>query len=452
MTKHSPFPSLRMRVALLCYTVLWVVLFPLILFYLWWRGRKDPAYRAHIPERFGFYPKVKKNSVWIHAVSLGEMRSAAPLVQELLDRGETIVTTHFTPAGRKSAHNLFPDAIGAGKLVPVYVPFEFHWCYRRFFNAFAPKYGLVMEIEIWPRMIASTARCRVPLFMCNAQYPERSFNRDRDKTSLRGELTRGFAGLFVKSQSQVDRFEHMGASNIAITGELRFEQPIGEHLLSAARAINFSPRPVITLASVVENEDESYLHVIKTVQRHADAINAPRPLFIYVPRAPERFASTGDWLTTQGQTVQRRGQVLSPDLETTTPINSDILLGDSMGEMYFYLELANAVIVGGGFHPKGAHNVIEPLALKKPVYVGPEIWTIEYPAHDAIAAGVLAHCTDTDDMAARLINQIYSNTGNAQFSALAEQFNIDHSGATQRTLAALPELLKNAGYTDRNPL
>ncbi|EBA13252.1 3-deoxy-D-manno-octulosonic acid transferase [Roseobacter sp. CCS2] len=425
------FPSLKLRVALVLYSVLLWVLLPVVLLYLRRRGRKDPLYAQKLAERFGRYGVQLQNPVWVHAVSLGEMRSATPLIRALLAQGETVVTTHFTPAGRREAEREFAKEMAAGTVQPVWVPFEYGFAYRRFLKHFAPKYGLVMEIEIWPRMIMACRKHDTPLFMCNAQYPAKSFEKDQQGLGLRAALIAGFTGGFVKSQGQQDRFAAVGMPNIHITGELRFDQPIPQaHLTAAAtcRKALTKGRPSFTLTSVVEGEDALYIDII---------CQTTDVFFTYVPRAPERFGEVAEMMTAAGLRFARRSDLLDSNLHLTDPApDIDVLLGDSMGEMYFYLGLCDRAIVGGGFVPKGAHNIIEPLALKKPVVVGPHIWTIEYPATEAIATGVCQLVPD----AAALLAEVQSPTdvSNAQITA----FYDDHAGGVARTLAAIPIALQ----------
>ncbi|WP_461306282.1 3-deoxy-D-manno-octulosonic acid transferase, partial [Albidovulum sp.] len=150
----EPFPSRRLRVALLAYRALWWLGLPLVLAYLAWRGRRDRDYAARLRERFGVYPPFAGAApVWIHAVSLGEMRSATPIVTALLDESIPVLLTHFTPAGRREAARALAGPIAAGRVLPVWVPFELGFAWRRFLRHFAPRCGLVMEIEIWPVMI-----------------------------------------------------------------------------------------------------------------------------------------------------------------------------------------------------------------------------------------------------------------------------------------------------------
>ena len=248
---------MRLWLFLRLWSLLWHLGLPFLLVYLWRRGQKDALYTRHIGERLGRYPVTLPGAIWVHAVSLGEMRSAVPLIRALLDRGETVVTTHFTPAGRREAERVFAVEIATGKLAAVWVPFETSWAFAGFFRAFRPKLGLVMEIEIWPRMIFAAKAAGVPLYMCNAQYPTKSMARDA-RSGLRHHLMRGFAGALVKSDLQAQRFASVGVQRITVTGELRFDQPIPDAHLAAARALRpvlAGTRRVIAFASVTEPEE-----------------------------------------------------------------------------------------------------------------------------------------------------------------------------------------------------
>ncbi len=441
----TPFDSLTMRAVLAVYTLLMALLLPLILLYIYHRSRKDRRYRAHLSERFGCYKNTVSDAVWVHAVSLGEMNAAAPLVRRFLDDGEAVVTTHFTPAGRAAAQKLFPDAYASGQLVPVWVPLEYDWVFRRFFKAFSPKFGLVMEIEIWPRMIASARKHGVALFLANGHYPPKSFERDKRQFGLRGRLATGYAGLLIKSEADAARFRHFGAPNVAMTGELRFDRALPAPMLAAAAEIRMAQlqgRPVITLASVVVGEDEKYIEAIGKIRARYQTLGRAAPLFVYVPRAPERFPVAGERLTAAGLQVQARSAALDADFGLQAELTqADILLGDSLGEMYFYLALADIVIAGGGFTPTGAHNVIEPLALKKPVFVGPYTWTIEYPALEAIEAGVLTQCENIDILVAEILHRLENKASMARDQQAAQDFYNRHSGAAEKMTKAIGEIL-----------
>jgi 3-deoxy-D-manno-octulosonic-acid transferase len=418
----KPFKSAKVRLALILWRVFWFVGMPGVLFYLWRRARADSEYGRHLRERFGWHTRRDHPHVWVHAVSFGELRSAEPVIRALLADGHRVVTTHFTPAGRRACHQVFAAEIASGHVSAVWVPFDYGLAFRRFFKAFQPRYGLVMEVEMWPGMIAASARQGVPLFLCNGQYPSQSFAKDAGKFLSRRDIVSGFAGVMVKNDVQAERFKRLGQTNVAITGEMRFEMPINAVHLAMAKAHRggFDPRPITTFASVVEGEDALFIAAIKNAGQRT----------VYVPRAPERFDESYDLLKATGLKVLRRSDLLGPTLETTDqwPQDWDILLGDSMGEMTYYLGLADRAVIGGGFVPKGSHNIIEPLALGVPVIVGPHIWTIEFPAVEAIAAGVAQQVT-----AEGLADALVAPTPDAPINA----FLAKHGGSVSKTLAAL---------------
>ena len=425
---------MRLRVFLAVWSALWTLGLPIILGYLWWRGRKDALYRQRVGERLGRYDRTLTGSVWVHAVSLGEVRSAVPLIQALIMRGERVVITAFTPAGRREAKRVFAPDISAGQVAVIWVPLETGWAFRRFFRAFSPKLGLVMEIEIWPRMVAASAAAGIPLFMCNAQYPTPSMARDA-KGTLRHTVMRGFAGALVKSDLQAQRFASIGLRNIHVTGELRFDQPIPQRLVGAGHAARHAlaqGRPVIAFASVVEGEDSIYLDAVEHVLSQG-----PRPFIVYVPRKPERFDEVARLIAKRGIAMVRRSEVLDANLTVLGEPKADLLLGDSLGEMYAYLAMADRVVTGGGFIPAGAHNIIEALALGRPVIVGPNIHTIEYPATEAIAAGVCLRVETGGDLTTALSPEGWQGPTAPAIAA----FLADHSGATVKTMAAIAPYL-----------
>jgi 3-deoxy-D-manno-octulosonic-acid transferase len=258
-----------------------------------------------------------------------------------------------------------------------------------------------------------------------------------------GHPAAGVTGVLAKSDRHAARFRALGARDVRITGELRFDQPVPPHLTAAAAALKPRlGRPVVTVASVVEGEDALYLDLYRRLQSSFRARGAKPPLFVHVPRAPERFGAAGDLLEAAGQRVARRSAALGPALEAEEAFGeADVLLGDSMGEMYFYLGLADIAVAGGGLLPSGAHNVIEPLALRKPVLTGPHTWTIEYPGEEAAAAGVLAVCPDVAAMAARIEALLGDPAAMADMADRAAAFFAQHAGATARTMAVLGPVL-----------
>lgn len=426
-----------MKLFLLLYDILWhVLLLPLVL-YLLHLSRKNPPYRSDLGQRFGRYSKGFERPIWIHGVSLGETRSAVPLARALLDRGERVLFTHFTPAGRSETLKVFADDIAAGYVRSVWAPLDISWAYSQFIRTFRPKVGLVMEVEIWPRMVFACKAASVPLFMCNAQYAARSLKRDSKWPRVRQKVMRGFSGAFVKSQLQADRFGTVGVPNIEVTGELRFDQGIAPELLAAARSAKpalTDNRFVVNFASVVESEEDFFIDTVRSVLNQSEQ----KPYFVFVPRAPERFDAVARKLDQAGLDYVRRTKCFDATLSvgSSTDIQGgDILLGDSLGEMYFYLELSDITVIGGGYTPRGSHNIIESIALGKSVIVGPYIWTIEYPVVEALDAGVALQ------VGPEILTTVLLDPNVPDRNAI-NAFLDAHTGATAKTINALERWIK----------
>jgi len=439
-----------MSLKLAVYRLSWTIFLPLIVLYLLLRSLKDKRYRYFIPERFGFYNITANATIWIHANSLGEVRSAAAFLKAYLDRGEALVVTNMTPAGRSMTKALFADQVATGQLMIVYVPFEFKWVYRRFFNAFRPKVGLVMEAEIWPQMIMSSKQAKIPLFLCNAQYSMR--NKRKSKGRFLANICREYGGIIAKSNTQAERFRNIGCQNITVCGETRFDQDIPASQIHAAKALRplLGGRAVVTVASVVADEAALYQQTYQALIAKADAQQRPRPFFVHVTRAPERFLTDYKTLTAAGLTVLRRSQVLDDTLAPLPNVDwqsADVLVGDSLGEMNFFQSLADVVSVSGSFSPQGSHNICEPIALGKPVINGPVIWPIEYPAVEAIDEGAL-YLVQTPEELTEAIDALLTNPDELRNRQQAAQaFLAKYSGAVDKTLAVIDAVLKNDGAT-----
>lgn len=434
---------MKLSLFMVFYRLLWVVVLPIGLLYLWQRGRRDPDYTKQFAERFGFYSAaLPQNPIWFHAVSIGETRSALALIRLALQRGDSVVLTHFTPAARRDSTRQFAAEIAAGQLAVVWAPLDMQWCYRRFFRACCPRIGLPLEVEVWPAMIYAARAAGVPLYMCNAQYAPGPFARDRKWLRFRRWCIAAFAGAFVKSEGQAVRFGMVGLQNVTVTGELRFDQPVPPALTQAAeklRPLIAPTREVLAIASGVEGEEDLYVAVVSQWIAACRAAGKAAPLVIYVPRAPERFGAVAQKLRDAGLAVCKRSEGLDKDLRQTAALGQiDVLLGDSLGEMFFYLSLADRVIVGGGFTPRGAHNIIEPLLLKKPVLTGPWTWPIEFPFTEAAAAGVAHSVPDQEALLAALQAPLVDRT--AQIDAFLAQ----HIGASARTLAQIDAVIGTA--------
>ena len=452
VTKAQNHPSFRLRVFLFIYRLIWIVSFPLVVIYILWRGALDKTYASHFTERLGLANVGStKEAIWIHAVSLGEVRTSVPLVSNLVSRGEKILLTCITAAGRREAIRLFRSEIDANQLEVRYLPFEYDYSYFLFLKRHEPKLLLLLEVEIWPILIMSARKAQVPVYLCNAHY---SRERDKDrkgKRTIRDDLINCVNGVFTKSTDYADRFKSIGATNVYVTGELRFEMPVPGSDIKAAKALatandlGFGSRPVVTISSSVKGEDQIFLKMIHRVQEVVSSAGIEKPLFVYVPRSPERFAVVSSLLKNAGLSIARRSNVLGNELTAHDDFRMsriDVFVGDSIGEMPFYLELADLVVVGGGFHSKGSHNIIEPLAQHKPAIVGPNIKTIEYPALEAIEVDAVKKVESADELCSTICKLLTEDqaTNLRMMSLAASGFFESRTGCASRIVAKLIQL------------
>lgn len=428
---------LRYRLAMALYQAAWFVAMPLVWRYFLRRATGDPAYGEHLDERKGILPAGSAD-VWIHAVSLGEFRSALPVIEGLLANGRRLVITHATPAGRRASHAALKEPIARGQVIICYAPLDRLQFWELFFSTTKPAVGLVFEMEFWPAMTEAAARTGLPLWFVNAQIPEKSFPLAGLVFRVLGAhpVSRS-AGVLAKSNRMADRFRALSAPIVAVAGETRFDiAPPQAHVAAGARLKeSLGQRSVYAFASVVEGEEQTYLEACKKLAK-AD----PKPLIIWVPRAPEVFDRTAHEIDKAGLRLKRRTEVLDEGFGVVASLDHvDVLLGDSFGEMFFYLTVSDVVSVGGGFVEKGAHNVIEPLALGKPVIVGPHIWTIEFPGREARDEGVLTVCENPDTLAEML------EAARGGSAIAAQDFHKANLGASNRIVEHVErEMERNA--------
>ena len=431
MTVSAIRRSLKVKIFLVFYRFIWLLCMPVVLCYLVYRSKHEPAYAQKLLERFGIGRTRKGSWVWIHAVSLGEFRSAIPLVDKLVERGERVIITHFTPAGRAASEKYYADHISSGRVLVHWVPFDYRLAFKRFFGRFKIKYGLVMEVEFWPGMISSARALNVPLFLCNGQYPNKSFERDSRRRFSSRDIVPLFSGVMVKSHRMAVPFQKLGVNKITVTGEMRFDQPLNENQVAAGRRFKkiISHRPVVTIASAVKGEEDLFFEAaMKLVQRK------PLAIIVLLPRKPEEFEAIASYLRLRGVAFQRRSEILDGSLNIIDKLHANFILGDSLGEMNFYISLADQVVVGGGYVPQGSHNIIEPLLLGKPTIVGPNIWTIEFPAVDAINAGVVK-LVKPEDLAGELL-ELSNYEPTSEFVSTMQ-------GSTENTLTAISKFVES---------
>ncbi|MYN43868.1 3-deoxy-D-manno-octulosonic acid transferase [Pseudoduganella sp. FT93W] len=437
----------------LIYSLLWWLALPLVLTRLWLRGRKEPGYRQHWGERLGFYgaPMAGAGQVlWVHAVSVGETRAAEPLVDALLEAypDSRIILTHMTPTGRATGKALF--ARHGVRLQQAYLPYDTASMVGRFIRHFRPAICILMETEVWPNLIAVCGTRSVPVVLANARLSERSLRKSRRLGSLLLDAARGITLVAAQTQADAERVRSLGVARVEVTGSIKFDVVVAPAALEIGARLRaaIGSRPVLLCASTREGEEELILAAFE----QARASLPQDVLLLIVPRHPQRFADVEAMIAARGLRVQRRSTLaLEPAgaaqqgadaaNDAMLPSDTDVLLGDSMGEMFAYYAACDCAFVGGSLLPLGGQNLIEPAALGKPVLIGPHTFNFALVTEDALAAGGALRVADAAELmqtAARLLNDAAVRDSMGQ-QALA--FANQHRGATARTLALLPALI-----------
>jgi 3-deoxy-D-manno-octulosonic-acid transferase len=407
------------------YTLLWWGALPLLPLRLWWRGRREPLYRALPGERFGRYRGTARTAgtdvLWIHAVSLGETRAIAPLVERLLRDApqRSILLTHMTATGREAGRALFGN-----RVVQAWLPYDFPFAVRRFLAQFRPRAGLLVETELWPNLTAEAARQGVPLLLVNARLSERSAQGYRRIASLSRPLFRALAGVAAQSNADASRLRELGAREVTVTGNLKFDVaiPAEQRLRAAELRERFGAnRPVLVLASTRDGEEALLLDALA----RATALPATT-LIVIVPRHPQRFEAVAAILT------ERRLPFVRRSSERKVPVDCRIVLGDSLGELLAYYGAADVAFVAGSLLPLGGQNLIEPIAAGVATLIGPHTFNFAQASSDAVAANAALRVRDADDVFASASRLLVDDAARKELVANAQSFIAAHRGATER--------------------
>lgn len=419
----------------LIYSLLWWVALPLVLLRLWWRGRKEPGYRQYIAERLGSYaqPAPTRPLIWVHAVSVGETRAAEPLLEALLtaypDHG--ILLTHMTPTGRATGADLFSHH--AERLVQCYLPYDTGWMTARFLRHFEPRLGILMETEIWPNLIAQANRHNVPIAVVNARLSERSLARGKRFASLMDEAASGIACVAAQTETDAARLRQFGVDKVQVIGSVKFDVTPPDTAITLGNSFRtrFGQRPVLLCASTRDGEETLLLDALP-------ALDVPDVLLLIVPRHPQRFDEVADMVAARRLTMQRRSAFAENE---SLPSDVQVVLGDSMGEMFAYYAACNVAFIGGSLLPLGGQNLIEACALGKPVIVGPHTFNFDEITEDAVAANAALRVQTALETMQQASNLLNNHAMRETMGENALAFAQRQRGATERTMALLEPLL-----------
>lgn len=359
------------------------------------RGRQEPGYLAHIPERFGRYgDKAVPGAVWVHAVSLGETRAAALLIDRLRRQipGMRLLLTHGTATGRAEGERLLRPGD-----VQAWLPWDTPAAVTGFLRHFQPAIGLLVETEVWPNLVHGCQGMAVPLLLVNARFNARSAHKARRLAWLAYPAYQRLHAVYAQTDADADRLRGLGAPVRGVYGNLKYDVPQHPHpwALGQTWKQGLGGRPVVMWASSREGEEAAWL---ASRWRQVVAPDGRKPLWLVVPRHPQRFDAVAALLAAQGLRVWRRStwpaaQAQNPCLPTEA-LHADVWLGDSLGEMPLYYGLADIALLGGSFEPLGGQNLIEAAACDCPVVMGPHTFNFAEAAQQAEAMGAAVRVPD----------------------------------------------------------
>ena len=402
--------------------LLWLTL-PLIPLRLLMRGFKERGYWRHLPERFGWMGALPRNPVWLHAVSVGEARAAAPLVEKFLAQtpAPPVLMTCMTPAGRATLEQLFGDRVTVR-----YLPYDLSSATYLFLRQAQPRVGIIMETELWPNLVQVSRVLGVRLFLVNARLSERSARGYRKLAALARATLGGFAAVAAQTEGDAARLTGLGARSVEVSGNLKFDivPPADQLELGRVFRERIGNRPVWLVASTRDGEERL---VLDAFARSAPA----EALLVLVPRHPQRFDEVAALAKNGGLSLQRRSGN-EPVLDSTR-----VWLGDSLGEMFAYYAAADCALIGGSLLPYGGQNLIEACAVGCPVILGPHTENFKQAAKDAIAQGAALRVNDAGSWAIEATRLTQDVAARQQMGEAGKAFTAAHKGATERVWALL---------------
>ena len=415
---------------------------PVALAALLWRGLRDRQYWQGLAERLGFGAQLSTPSIWLHAVSLGEMSAAAPLVRALHIRYPEIplIVTTATPAGRARAAALFDRTTDIR-----FLPYDTPGSVRRFLKRVRPRAAIIMETELWPNLLRECERGGVPVLLANARLSAKSVSRYRRFAGL-------FAAVFGKnllvaaqSAADAERFRSIGASaeQTIVVGNVKFDMSVDAGIAQAgkaARVVYAGGRPVWIAGSTHAGEEEQMLDA------HALLLEAiPDAVLLLVPRHKDRFAGVADLLARRGVHFGRRSRMQGGAEAPQLPGDVPVMLVDTVGELVTLYASADVAFVGGSLVAVGGHNLLEPAALGLPVLTGPSYFNGREIAQLLLARGAALEVRNAPDLAAALQRLLAAPDVRQPIGAVGKEIVAENRGSVAKLLALIEPWLPAAG-------
>lgn len=426
---HEPVGHRAMRGL---YSLVIRLALPISLYYLIWRGLRQSEYFARWSERFALYRGARVRAcLWIHAVSVGEVNAAVPLVAALRKRypDQELLVTTTTPTGSARVRALWADSV-----LHVYLPYDLPGAVRNFIEHFKPRLALVMETEIWPNLFAELARRQVPVIIANARLSERSLRGYRPIAPLVRTTMASIDVVAAQSAADATRYRKLGAreASVVVTGNLKYDLPLPEGIIEQARDWRrvWGARPIWIAASTHPEEEVVVMEAHRTL-----LAEFPNALLLWAPRHPERFAAVVAASERAGFRVRSR---VEHELPTA---DSEVFVVDTLGELMAFYAASDVAFVGGSLQEVGGHNLLEPAALGVPALVGPHTFNFQEITELLIETGAVQRVCDAASLAKK-VGQLLRHQDERQRRGEAGRLRIAaERGALARTLELIDRCL-----------
>lgn len=426
------------------YNIVLYLLLPFLILRLVWRALRTPDYGKRWPERFGFISRSHcshqyEHWIWVHAVSVGESIAAVPLIRRLRreypDHG--IVVTSMTPTGAEQVRKLLGEQV-----CHAYAPYDYIGAVKRFLKTFRPTVVVLIETELWPNLVYFSKQYGAQVLVANARLSEKSFRGYQRFGALGKPMLQQLDCIAAQSEGDRNRFLKLGIEKerLRVTGSIKFEAALPselEHERGRFVSMIEGQRPVWIAASTRDGEEEKVLEAFRRCLE-----SRPELLLILVPRHPERFRAAHRLCRAREFSVQRRSEARGVSAST------QILLGDSMGEMLAYYGLADLAFVGGSLVDTGCQNVLEPAAMGLPVITGPSQYNFQSICDQLREAGALAMVADPGELADTVMALLDDPQRRVRMGRAGSETVTANRGALERTYQLVREYLPDVDSGD----
>ncbi|BAO43073.1 lipid IV(A) 3-deoxy-D-manno-octulosonic acid transferase [Thiolapillus brandeum] len=414
------------------YTLVLYLMLPGVLLRLLWRSLRVPAYRERWKERFG-RPEIGAPSggVWIHAVSVGEVQAIEPLVRHLREQHPdlALTITTATPTGSERVRLLFGSDVYHS-----YCPYDLPFAVRGFLQRVRPRMLIMVETEIWPNLLAICEQQGIPTLLANGRLSHRSARGYGRLGRFTRRVFSGIRAVAAQSGADAERFIDLGVppERVSVTGSIKFDMRIPASVQEQIQVLRraWGDRPVWVAASTHEGEEEQ---VLAAHRKLLEAV--PTALLVLVPRHPERFDRVAALVVRHGFPMCRRS------LEQPCGENTQVFLGDTMGELPVFLGGADVAYIGGSLVKVGGHNMLEAAAQGVPVVFGPHVFNFSGIARllRDREAGVMVE--DGSRLAEQVAAWLQDASERSRIGENGRQVVEENRGALQRLAALVDDLL-----------